>query len=690
MNSFFSKLQQYYYEILKVLVFLMAIGIVSWMSPKDSIFKYEFQVGSPWNHNDLFAPFDFAILKTKDQIEKEKRKVLDGFEPYFQFDNDAVKEGLDALVSIYGATWSSDLKPGRKRRRDSLRTLKFAKDLYLEVENKGIITIDESIEKKPDDFRIKVIKSNVVSNSTKGNYFTIRTAHRYILSKIRELDTPDSLMLEKLLSGVLVQNIEYDKLKSETEKKELISHISPTFGMMQKGEMIISKGELVTPEKNQILMSLKRLYETEYGYTRHKYYVLLGITLLISVLFLLEYLFLRFFKYDFFNELKYVNLILVTQVALVLLSFYVFKSFPDYAYLIPFVILPIILIAFMDHGTGIVVYLITVMLIGFFAPNSFEFFYTQFAAGLIAVFSIGKWDHRYQIARASLFTFIAYLIVYVSMLFSREGNLNSFHLEFVILTAASSILIFLAFPIIFFYEKIFGIITKLSLLELSNTNNPLLRELSVKAPGTFQHSLQVSNLASEALYEIEGDALLARTGALYHDIGKMNNPTYFIENQASGYNPHDELSYEESAKVIIAHVLNGIEMARKANIPEQIIDFIRTHHGTRMVEYFYRLEKKNHPGLEIDSSEFRYHGPIPFSKETAVVMMADSVEAASRSISKPTEQKINDLVENIVNALIADNQFANANITFKEITKVKKVLKKKLMDINHVRIAYPD
>ncbi len=668
----------------------MAIGLVSWMSPKDSIFKYEFQVGSPWNHNDLFAPFDFAILKTKDQLEEEKKKVLDGFEPYFQFDNEAVKEGLDALTSIYGATWRSDLKPGRKRTRDSLKTLQFAKKLYLEIENRGIITIDESIEKKPDDFRIKVIKNNVVSNSTKGNYFTIRTAHNYILSKIRKEKTPDSLMLTKLLTGVLVQNIVYDKLKSETEKKELISHISPTFGMMQKGEMIISKGELVTPEKNQILMSLKRLYETEYGYTRHKYYVLLGITLLISVLFLLEYLFLRFFKYDFFNELKYVNLILVTQVALVALSFYVFKNYPDYVYLIPFVILPIILIAFMDHGTGIVVYLITVMLIGFFAPNSFEFFYTQFAAGLVAVFSIGKWDHRYQITRAALFTFITYLAVYVSMLFSREGNLNSFQLNFVILTAASSVLIFLAFPIVFLYEKIFGMITKLSLLELSNTNNQLLRELSVKAPGTFQHSLQVSNLAAEALYEIDGDALLARTGALYHDIGKMNNPTYFIENQSSGYNPHDELSYDESARIIIAHVLDGIEMARKAKIPERVIDFIRTHHGTRMVEYFYRLEKKNHPGLEIDSSEFRYHGPIPFSKETAVVMMADSVEAASRSISKPTEQKINDLVENIVNALIEDNQFANANITFKEITKVKKVLKKKLMDINHVRIAYPD
>lgn len=251
-------------------------------------------------------------------------------------------------------------------------------------------------------------------------------------------------------------------------------------------------------------------------------------------------------------------------------------------------------------------------------------------------------------------------------------------------------MLLLAFPIIYLYEKLFGVITQLSLLELSNTNNPLLRELSLKAPGTFQHSLQVANLASEALYEIGGDALLARTGALYHDIGKMENPLFFVENQVPGYNPHDELTYEESARIIIGHVLSGIEMARKAKVPEQIIDFIRTHHGIRRVEYFYRLERKLNPGMEVDPADFTYHGPIPFSRETAVVMMVDSIEAASRSIAKPNEQKINDLVENIINAQMEDRQLINANITLKEINTVKKVIKKKLLSIHHIRVAYPD
>jgi putative nucleotidyltransferase with HDIG domain len=254
----------------------------------------------------------------------------------------------------------------------------------------------------------------------------------------------------------------------------------------------------------------------------------------------------------------------------------------------------------------------------------------------------------------------------------------------------SATLTLMALPLIYGFERVFGMLTDLTLLEYSNTNSPLLRQLAQKAPGTFQHSMQVANLSEEALFEIGGDTLLARTGALYHDIGKMENPLYFIENQMGGYNPHNDLSAAESARIIIDHVVKGIEKARKARLPEQIIDFIRTHHGDRRVEYFYFMEQKDNPGLAIDERDFRYRGPVPFSKETAVVMMADSVEAASRSIKNPTEQKLNDLVENIITKQMETNQFVNADITMREIITVKKMLKKKLMNIYHVRIAYPD
>jgi putative nucleotidyltransferase with HDIG domain len=282
------------------------------------------------------------------------------------------------------------------------------------------------------------------------------------------------------------------------------------------------------------------------------------------------------------------------------------------------------------------------------------------------------------------------LFVYTGFTLIQEGNLSAVDWQQIGAFTLSALFTMLALPLIYMLERIFGIITDLTLLELSNTNTPILRQLAQKAPGTFQHSMQVANLSEEALYEIGGDTLLARTGALYHDIGKMDNPVYFIENQMGGYNPHDDISFAESAHIIIDHVRIGIEKARKAKLPEQIIDFIRTHHGNRRVEYFYFMEQRQNPGLTLDERDFSYHGPIPFSKETAVVMMADSVEAASRSIKNPTEQKINDLIENIINKQMETNQFVNANITLKEINTVKKVLKKKLMNIYHVRIAYPD
>lgn len=520
--------------------------------------------------------------------------------------------------------------------------------------------------------------------------YDVRSANAYALKQVQKLNVPDSVYLKEIIIQSLVQNVIYDFDKSDADKTELLKQISPTSGLVQRGELIISTGGLVTPEKVQILTSLKTEYEKGLGSSKASEYIFAGGVLLVTLLFVIQFLFLWLYKRRYYDEMKNVIIILLSQVLVVVLGIYVFKNFPQFAYLVPYAILPIIIVAFLDEGIAIIVYLITVMILGFNAPNSFDFFYTQFTAGLIAVFAVRDLSKRGDLFRTSLFVFLTYMVVYVSMMFVQEGSFKSISLQTISYLAGSSILLLLAFPIIYLYEKLFGVITQLSLLELSNTNNPLLRELSLKAPGTFQHSLQVANLASEALYEIGGDALLARTGALYHDIGKMENPLFFVENQVPGYNPHDELTYEESARIIIGHVLSGIEMARKAKVPEQIIDFIRTHHGIRRVEYFYRLERKLNPGMEVDPADFTYHGPIPFSRETAVVMMVDSIEAASRSIAKPNEQKINDLVENIINAQMEDRQLINANITLKEINTVKKVIKKKLLSIHHIRVAYPD
>ncbi|MBU3926832.1 MAG: HDIG domain-containing protein [Bacteroidetes bacterium] len=688
MNSILSKLQHNYYETFKIVLFILAAAIVVWISPKESIFKYEFQVGKPWNHKDLIAPFDFSIQKSQKQIEDEKAGLLAGFMPYFAFNPEVTETGLQQLMLNYSLAWAS--KSGSHHAADSVKMETFLLNLFKSIENKGIIRYDPVIEGKDPSYRFRLIKGNEVTVNTLGQLYDIRSANDYAKIRIKKLNTSDSSLLQKVISQSLLQNVFYDESKTLLEQKELLKDISLNQGLVQKDELIISTGELVSTEKYQVLISLKNEYEKTMASGDSWKYVLSGMTLLILMLFLVQYLFIRFFKGQFYYELKYIVLVLFTQMIFILTTYLVFQLYPDWSYMIPYAILPIVISAFLDGGIAIVVYIITLILVGFYAPNSFEFLYTQCIAGLIGVFSVKKLSKRSDLFRGVTMVFIAYMVVYAGILLAQEGSIDNFSRRMISHFAASSILLLLAFPLIFLYEKMFGLITQLTLLELSNTNNVLLRDLSIKAPGTFQHSLQVANLASEALYEIGGDEQLARTGALYHDIGKMNNPLYFVENQTSGYNPHDELGYEESARVIIDHVLDGIEMARKHGLPEKIIDFIRTHHGTRRVEYFYRLEKKLNPGMEVDQSEFTYHGPAPFSRETAVVMMADSVEAASRSLAQPDEQKINDLVDNIIHSLMTDNQFMNANITMKEITKVIKVLKKKLLNIHHSRIAYPD
>ncbi len=688
MNSILSKLQHNYYEIFKVVLFVLAAAIIAWVSPKESIFKYEFQVGKPWNHNDLIAPFDFSIIKTEKQIEEEKATLLSTFQPYFSLNKEITESGLQQLKVNFDLAW--ELMKQDQTNEDSAKTIKFLTGLYNKIQDKGVIRYDPVIENKEPSYRIKIINDNEVKEASLGDFFDIRSAIDYALMRIKDTKSPDSSMMQMVISQSLLQNIFYAESKSNLEQKELLKGILPNQGLVQKGELIISTGELVTPEKYQELISLKNDYEKDLASSDAWMYVISGVIVLISMLFLVQLLFMRFVKTTFYDELKYVVLVLFTQLLFVLFSDFIFEYYSDWSYMIPFALLPILISAFLDAGAAIVIYLITLILISFYAPNSFEFFLTQTVAGLIAIFSVRNLSKRADLFRGVVFVFLAYMVIYVGMLLAQEGSFEHFSIRMTGNLAVSATLIMLAFPLIFLYEKLFGIITQLTLLELSNTNNPLLRDLSIKAPGTFQHSLQVANLAAEALYEIGGDAQLARTGALYHDIGKMNNPLYFVENQTSGYNPHDELGFEESARIIISHVLDGIEMARKHHLPEKIIDFIRTHHGTRRVEYFYRLEKKLNPGMDIDQSEFTYHGPAPFSRETAVVMMADSVEAASRSLAQPDEQKISDLVDNIIKSLMDDGQFMNANITMKEISSVRKVLKRKLMNIHHARIAYPD
>ena len=685
-NKFFSFLQQHYYELFKITLFAFAALIVIWLMPREVKFQYEYSKGKPWQQEPLFAPFDFAIFKSDEAIRLERQAVLEKIYPYFVLDQEKTDAGRQRLQTFFNQAKPADTVKGLSKKQQLTVLL----SIYDSIQNRGVVTYHPTFENLKSSDNIDVIKNKVVYRAKFGDVYTVKSAYDKAQSIIDTLRGIDKKLFSEILANGFVQNLSYDERMTTAESDVALAQISPTYGMVQEGELIISAGELVDSEKFNEINSLRIAYEQRVGTKSEQNALIAGQTVLILAIFLALFFFLKIIRKDVYDELRNINFLLMLILMILIPSFYLITYNPQLIILMPFGLLPIILITFFDTRITMMVHLLTITLLGLVVPNPYFFMFSQLVIGFVVLFGLEKHNRRIYFFQTSIYIFLGYVIVYLGFNLIQEGGLSNFNWITMGAYALNALFTMLGLPLIFFLEWAFSSITDLTLLELSNTNTPLLRELAQKAPGTFQHSMQVANLSEEALFEIGGNTLLARTGALYHDIGKMDNPVYFVENQMGGYNPHDDISASESARIIVEHVTKGIEKARKAKLPEQIIDFIRTHHGNRRVEYFYFMEQKSHPGLSLDERDFSYHGPIPFSKETAVVMMADSVEAASRSMKSPTEQKINDLIENIIKKQMDNNQFVNANITLKEISTVKKILKKKLMNIYHVRIAYPD
>jgi cyclic-di-AMP phosphodiesterase PgpH len=470
--------------------------------------------------------------------------------------------------------------------------------------------------------------------------------------------------------------------------EQALNEINPNNGMVEKGARIIAKGEVVEGDKFQRLTSLKDQFQSQVWSQSNYYWLVFGYALLVSLVFMMLFLFLRKYRSEIFENNTKVSFIFINILLMVFVTTIVVKYDASFVYLIPLCTLPIILKSFFDARLGLFVHVLTILLLGFIVPNSFEFMFLQIIAGIVTILTVSELSKR-----ANLFISVGqitaiYIVGYLAFFIVQEGSLERIALQNFVYFIICGLITLFAFPLIYAYEKVFGLVSEVSLLELSNTNTPLLKELSDKAPGTFHHSLNVANLAEAAANEIGANSMLVRVGALYHDIGKMSNPTNFTENQVNSINTLEELEPRESATIIINHVIKGVEIARKNKLPDRIIDFIRTHHGTNLVYYFYRKEMdRNGSALE---TEFRYPGPKPFSKETAILMMADSVEAASKSLKEPTSAKINDFVESIVGMQMDQGQFNNAHITLREIELIKKVLKKKLNNMYHLRVAYPE
>ncbi len=669
-------------EIYKAILFVIAIGLIVYVFPKQGKFKYEYRnlKGKPWHHDDLIAPFDFSIRKSKEEIANEKYDIIKNHHPYFRYDVFVQKNKKDIFSKEF-----KQLKSTNNKEKNLSSALALLDSIY----SKGIIEPSAIIDGKPNDYTVFLLKNNVAEEKELGDFFTIKSAYEYIQSKLSSSAIQANSDLIQLIENAIAHNVFYDKATSDKILNQSVEDILPSHDIIVKDQKIISKGDILDVEKFQIIESLQMEYDSQEHGTASFAFILFGQLILVTITMAILTVFLFVFRKEIFSDNAKITFILLLMVLQVVMAKFAVSSQTFSIYLLPFCILPVIIRAFYDTRVALFVHLVTILIISFMVPNRFEFAFIQLLGGMIAIFSIVNMRNRSQIFVSALLIFVTYSVSYFGITIIQEGGSDVLTWYDFAWFGVSALLTIFSYPLIFVFEKLFGFISDVSLLELSDTNRKLLRELASRAPGTFQHSLQVANLAEDAIYAIGGNSLLVRAGALYHDIGKMEMPMYFIENQAGGVDPHGEMSFDESASIIISHVIKGIEIAKKHNLPEQIIDFIRTHHGTTITAYFYRSFQNAFPEEEVDESKFHYPGPIPFSKETAVLMMADSVEAASRSLQKYDAETIDALVEKIINSQIEQEQFANADVTFKDITKLKKMFKKKLMNIYHVRVEYP-
>ncbi len=685
MKNILSYIRHHLNEIGKGLLFFLTLILLLFIFPDNLKFKYEFQKGKPWMYNDLIAPFDFAVSKTKQQLEAEKEAALKKLIPYFEYDTSIdvnIKHRLERnLNRLFSKRYAASDSASVSRKNFSVLWT-----LLQPVLKKGIID-KENQEKYP---AIYLLKKNVATKINSRQLYTVNTAKSNLVRHISlSKKLADKELCVQAIQDVLMPDVVLNEKKTKLEIDNLMNAISPFTGMIQKGERIISKGELVSENKYLILRSLKNEYAVIYGRKTSGLGLRMGQFILILIALGTLFVFLILIKHEIFEDTKKVVLILILLLLMVGSTGAVIRYNANLLYVLPIALFPLLLRVFFDVRLAIFVFFTSLLLASFLVPNSFEFVFLQFFAGITGILSVLKLSKRSQFYYSAAFIFATYALIYLGLTLIEEGNIKDFGYEHLLHFAISSALTLFAYPLIFAIEKIFGFVTDITLMELSNTNNPLLRELAIKAPGTFQHSMQVGNLAEEAIFEIGGNPLLVRTGAMYHDIGKMFDPQFFIENQSTGINPHEELEPEESAQIIVGHVLDGIQLAKKHKLPSQLIDFIRTHHGTQRAEYFWIKAKQENPFEELDQQDYTYPGPAPFSKETAVLMMADSIEAASRSIDEPDEEKLSRLIDRIIAKQMENHQFDNANITLKEISRIKKVFRKKLTSIYHVRIKYP-
>ena len=673
MNKLFTFIRDRHALLYKGFIFVASLSVIVYCCPRESKFRYDLSdiKDRPWSYDNLVAPFDYAIQKSTEELQDEKKDIQSNSIPYFRFDT-TISNQNEQILSTQFVSIAPEFR----------REILIAVDKVYAL---GIRAVSNEVGKSSQDL-VNVVFKNFVEEHHLSDFQDPLAADSLVLTNL-ELEAKAAWISRPY--EPLSANIIFDSSLTNKSIRQAIDNISSSRGAITKGQIIVSRGEMVNEEIYKKIFSLNEEYRLQRLGGRDWLITLAQILLVGFCLFIL-FQFLRLFRREILAHDSRLLFILLLVVLTVCMS-YIPASIENISLLaLPFCILPVIIRAFFDTRLALFTHLLVIIMISINMPGDrFAFLVIQVLTGITTIFSIANLRNRSQLFISVIAILFAYFLLHVLLILITSGDFISIRGTDFVYYAISALLVLLAFPLIFLFEKIFGFVSDVTLMELADTNNPLLRELAEKAPGTFQHSMQVANLAEEAIRKIGGNSLLTRAGALYHDIGKAEMPIYFIENQAGGINPHDEMSFEESASIIISHVLTGIQKAKAAKLPDQVIDFIRTHHGTTNTTYFLALYKKNNPDIIVDEELFRYPGPIPYSKETAVLMMADAVEAASRALRQYDADSIDSLVENIIDIQADQHQFDNADITLKDISGIKKLFKKKLRSIYHVRVEYP-
>ena len=682
MRSFKTN-QRFSYKnlIYKSLIFIATVSVIVYFLPNEGKFNYQFDINKPWKYGLLQASFDFPIYKNDIQVQKEQDSILADYQPYFQIDKEAEKNVLSKLREDYNKTLRHSL-PGTDYVRYIERTLKA---LYED----GIIAGNDLKRMEEDSIiAIRLVDKNVATSRFIDQLYTVKEAYEYLLNA----DTTHykkKILQQCNLNDYITPNLVYDEEKSEAAQKALLSNISWANGFVLNGQKIIDRGEIVDEQTYNIMESLRKEWEKRSDSVQEKRLTLAGQILYVVIFLFCFMAYLELFRADYYERKGTLTLLFALIVFFPVLSSIMVEQNLSSIYVVPYAMIPIIVRVFLDSRTAFMAHVTIILLCSITLRFPHEFILLQVVAGMVAIYSLRELSQRSQLLRTALVVFISYALLYFAFELIHEDDLTKLNTRMYIYFMINGILLLFAYPLLFLLEKIFGFTSDVTLVELSNINNSLLREMSEVAPGTFQHSLQMANLAAAAANKIGGKSQLVRTGALYHDIGKMVNPAFFTENQ-SGVNPHKSLSYEQSAQVIISHITDGLKLAEKHNLPKVIKDFISTHHGRGLTKYFYISYKNEHPDEEVDQEKFRYPGPNPFTKEQAVLMMADSVEAASRSLPEYTEESISTLVDKIIDTQVSEGYFKECPITFKDIATVKALFKEKLKTMYHTRISYPE